>query len=209
MSLSGTCTKPSGSGANACCLPGWPVAVSVASVRPWKDRRALTTSKRTGLGLPGPLAGELDGAFVGLRARVGEEDPHAAAHQPYQLAREFRAVLDVVEVAHVDELAGLLGDRRGDRGMGVPQVDRADPRDEVQVLGSVVVVEAHALAADEQHRLAGVGLHDAGRVVPSDAASSASPIRRPPPRPRGPSRSSCPRPRRCRPQEGARAGPYR
>ena len=32
-----TWRKPSGSGWKASCLVGWPVAWSVASVRPWKD----------------------------------------------------------------------------------------------------------------------------------------------------------------------------
>ena len=36
MSLNGTCRKPSGIGWNGSCFAGWPVAASVASVRPWK-----------------------------------------------------------------------------------------------------------------------------------------------------------------------------
>ena len=36
MSLSGTCGKPSGSGVNERVYASLPVAVTVASVRPWK-----------------------------------------------------------------------------------------------------------------------------------------------------------------------------
>jgi acetylornithine/N-succinyldiaminopimelate aminotransferase len=42
MSLSGTWSNPSGSGANASCLLGWPVAASAPSVRPWNERSAVT-----------------------------------------------------------------------------------------------------------------------------------------------------------------------
>ena len=42
------------------------------------------------------------------------------------------------------------------------------PDDEVEVLAPVVVVEAHALAAHEQHRLAGVRRHVERRVERRD-----------------------------------------
>ena len=40
--------KPSGTGANGACFSGWPVAASVASVRPWKEPSAATTRWRPG-----------------------------------------------------------------------------------------------------------------------------------------------------------------
>ena len=43
-----TWRKPSGSGWNSSCLAGWPVACSVASVRPWNEPKADTTTWRPG-----------------------------------------------------------------------------------------------------------------------------------------------------------------
>ncbi len=41
-----TCRKPSGSGQKTSCFAGWPVACSVARVRPWNDPYTLTTTCR-------------------------------------------------------------------------------------------------------------------------------------------------------------------
>jgi len=43
-SFQATWRNPSGRGWNASCFWGWPVAWRVASVRPWNDPKALTTT---------------------------------------------------------------------------------------------------------------------------------------------------------------------
>ena len=63
-----------GQGQEGRCFSGCPVAARVARVRPWKASQVLTTAYRPG---PGPPAGQLEGALVGLGSRVAEE--HLAA----------------------------------------------------------------------------------------------------------------------------------
>ena len=105
-------------------------------------------------------------------------------------------MFDVEEVAHVREPADLLADRLDHGGVAVPEVDRADARDEVEVLPALVVVEPHPLAAHEHHGLARVHAHVERLVerlrlaellahrphAPSPAASDAGPS---PPLPAG------------------------
>ena len=75
MSLNGTCGKPSGSGVNGVMYASLPVAVTVASVRPWKACSAVMTRVRAVAVALAPFARELDRGLVGLGAAVAEEDP--------------------------------------------------------------------------------------------------------------------------------------
>ena len=89
----GRARSPRAAGANGACFSGWPVAVSVARVRPWNELSALITTWRPA---PGPAPGQLEGALVGLGPRIGEEDlatgpAGAAVDQPVDGARRPRA----------------------------------------------------------------------------------------------------------------------
>ena len=65
-----------------------------------------------------------------------------------------------VQVRRVDERRRLIGHRRGQRRVRVPERRDADARDEIQVRPAVVVEQAHALAALEHHRQPPVDLQD-------------------------------------------------
>ena len=66
-------------------------------------------------------AGELDRALVGLGAGVGEEHLAAAAEQRVEPRRDLRLHVVEVEVRHVQQRAGLVGERVGDRGVRVAE----------------------------------------------------------------------------------------
>ena len=59
----------------------------------------------------------------------------------------------------MQQLGRLVLDGGNQAGLAVADAHHADAAEEVQVLAALVVVQAHALAADELHRLAGKGLH--------------------------------------------------
>jgi hypothetical protein len=107
---------------------------------------------------PVVLAGQLDRALVGLRARVAEE--HAAAERPLRepLGEPYPG-LGVVEVRRVDQAAGLLAQRGHESGVAVADLVHGYAGHEVEVLVALVVPQPRALAAHELHRQAGVGLH--------------------------------------------------
>ena len=111
-----------------------------------------------------PTTRGLDCALVGLGAGIGEEDaPLGARHVGQHVVDalgELAAVLDIVVVAHVDELVCLLLDSRDDFGVVVANAAHADARQEVAVLLAVVVVQARAGTAHELHRLAHERLHE-------------------------------------------------
>ena len=115
----------------------------------------------------GVQARQLDGALVGLGAGVREEGlPRLGArlidvgvqHVRQQLGH-FPAVLDVVVVAHVDELGRLIAHGLHDGGVAVAEAADADAGEEVEVLVAGIVDERHAVAFDEFHGLAGEGAH--------------------------------------------------
>ena len=122
--------------------------------------------------LAGVKARQLDGAFVGLGARVREERlpgglvglRNRLVQQAGQQAGHFAAVFHVVIVAHMHELFGLQGQRRGHGRVAVAQADRADAADEVEVFAAFVVEHRHAAAPHQLHGLAGERAHDIGRL---------------------------------------------
>ncbi len=62
----------------------------------------------------------------------------------------------------MDELFGLVGDRAGHRRMAMPQADRADAGNEVEIFFVLVIENRHAVAGHQLHRFAGKGVHDIG-----------------------------------------------
>ena len=120
---------------------------------------------------PTELAGQLDGALVGLGAGVGEEDlaaPSAAsrggAEQAVEGGGDLRTDRGAEEVRHVQQGGGLLGDGLGDGRMAVTEARDGEPGEEVEVLLAVAVPHPGARAPDELDRRRRVGRHQrAGR----------------------------------------------
>ena len=107
--------------------PGWPVAESAPSVRPWKPPSSATIR-----GPPGRLARELERRLVRLGARVAEERLRAA--EPLGEERgEPQHRLRPVEVRRVPEPVELRV-RGGEwRRVAVAEPDDGDAGDEVEV----------------------------------------------------------------------------
>ncbi len=89
---------------------------------------------------------QLERAFIGFRARVGEEYP-LKARRIRELFYISRLYLGVVVVGHVHKLVYLLAHRFGIYGMIVAEDIGRDARDEVDVSIAVDVEQAVALAA--------------------------------------------------------------
>ena len=94
----------------------------------------------------GVLAGELDLAFVGLGAGVGEEDLIEAAVLDDQL-RSLNSRLIVEVVGAVQNRVGALFEALHDRGMAVTETVDGDTADEVEVLVAVLIEDVSAFAA--------------------------------------------------------------
>ena len=94
----------------------------------------------------GILAGELDLAFVGLSAGVGEEDLVEAAVLDDEL-RGLDGGLIVEVVGAVQDRLGALLEALHDRGMAVAQTVDGDTADEVEVLVAVLIEDVSAFAA--------------------------------------------------------------
>ena len=127
-------------------------------------------AERDDLGLPRPLARELERGLVRLRPRVAEEDT-IGERAGHQLLGQPLARLRAIEVGHMNQPGGERAlDRPADHGMIVAEGVDPDPGDEVQVTRAVLCDELHAFPPDEhgtdpgihaQQRLGGRG--DVGR----------------------------------------------
>ena len=84
----------------------WPVAVRVASVRPWNEPSAETISERAPPWRVAPASRELDRRLVRLGAAVAEEHAVGERVRAEQLG-EPRLRLAVVQVRDVEQLRGL------------------------------------------------------------------------------------------------------
>jgi hypothetical protein len=109
------------------------------------------------------LAGQLDGAFVGLGAAIGEEDTvgRRALDEPLG---QLELRLGVVQAGGVDQLLGLLGHGFDDDRVGVAQDVHSQAGDHVQVRPALVVVDVAALAALEDHGQPGERAHVVARL---------------------------------------------
>jgi hypothetical protein len=88
---------------------------------------------------------ELDRGFHRFGPGVAEEDP-GRERQRHQPIRQRGACLRVVEVARVDELAGLLADGRDDLAVAVAKAVDTHSGGEVEVLPSLAVKQIRAAA---------------------------------------------------------------
>ena len=103
-------------------------------------------------------AEDLDGAFHGLGAGVGEEDAVEAGDLAQALG-QFAGVLVIVEIRGVEEQGGLLLNHLGDARVGVAEGVDADAAEQVEILAVIETVEVAALAASQRQRVTGVGGH--------------------------------------------------
>ncbi len=99
----------------------------------------------------------LDGALDGLGAGVGEE--HLVGERQRAQFRRQRLLLgNAKEVGDVPQLAGLLGERGDERGMGVAEGIDGDATGKIEQPASVGGLDPGALAARERDRGAREGL---------------------------------------------------
>src|SRR5712692_4968851 len=115
--------------------------------------------------MPGaPLPGQLDGALIGLRAAVAQEDlvePGALGQERGQL----RHGLVVVRGAAVDQASGLIVDGVEDDGGGMAEAVHGPALHEIEVLLAVAVPEPRSLALYHDERRASGDLHDLPQVI--------------------------------------------
>ena len=105
-----------------------------------------------------PLARDLDGRLVGLRAAIGEEDAlHARGFQ--QQLGQLELGQGVVEVGGVQEGVRLVRNGRRHGGVGVAEYVDGDPRHEVEVGPARVIPDARAASPHQRQRLTPEGVH--------------------------------------------------
>ena len=111
--------------------------------------------------LPGVAvqARQLQRGFVGFRTGVAEKGALHAG-QTAQTFAQPRLPLDLEHVGGMQQLAGLLGNRRGDLRVGVTQAGHRDARNGVQVLDALGIPKIGSLAPGKRDRLAGIGVHE-------------------------------------------------
>ena len=114
--------------------------------------------------MPAPaaeLAGQLQGALVGLGPGVGEEHLAAAAQQAIERLGDRRPGARCRTGSRRAAAArACVGDRVGDLGVGVAQRRDGEARQEVEVAPALAVLEPRALTGDELDAGRTVGGHD-------------------------------------------------
>jgi len=100
--------------------------------------------------------GQLAGRLVGFGAGVGEEHP-VGEGMVHQLARQAQGRLVGVDVGHVPELAGLLGQGLDQRGMAMAQGTDGNAASEVDVFAIGLIPDARTLSSHRNERGGGVG----------------------------------------------------
>ncbi len=119
-----------------------PVSVPAPGAEPWNERYAVITLCR-----PRQRARELDRVFVRFAAAGGEED--ASALRPRRDLDDRASQLGALVVCQtrgdVRDALRLVGDRRRDDGMRVPEIDRDESRRKIDIALATVVVESRSL----------------------------------------------------------------
>ena len=113
--------------------------------------------------LGGILSCHLDGAFVGFRAGVGEEDLLHAGLLAQQLC-QFRAGLGIVQVGGVLHLAQLFGDSRHPGLVTEAESGDADAAAHIHIRLAVYIHHPAALTGDDLHREPLVGARNVSLV---------------------------------------------
>ena len=108
-----------------------------------------------------PLAGQLDGALVGLGAAVAEEDPpRPGVDEPVKSGRHVGADLVTKQIRDVQQGLGLGIQGVGHSWVGMTERRDGQPGQEVQVLLPLVVPESTPLAPHERHGGRGISGHE-------------------------------------------------
>ena len=110
---------------------------------------------------------QLEGGFVGLRARIAEERLLHTGQRAQALSKSLLPV-DTEHVGGVQQHSRLLGDDGGDLRVGVAQAGDRDTGDGIQMLRALFVPKPRTVAAHEGNRLTGVGAHQVGMGVLHD-----------------------------------------
>ena len=118
---------------------------------------------------PRPLAGELQGALVGLGPRVGEEHlaarrRAATADQAVDGARQLGRHDVAEQVRHVQEGAGLLGQGVRHHGVGVAEGRHRQAREEVEIAPTLGVPQPRPGTSHEGDGRVGIGVHQGTAV---------------------------------------------
>ncbi len=152
-SLYGTCLKPGSSGSKPWWYFSWPVAVTVASVRPWNE--LLRGDDLVAVaGQPCSLAylrASLIAASLASAPELQKNTRSANECSQSSLARWICGA-DVEEVRHVQQRGRLLADRPGHHRDGSGRARSPRCRGEVEVLLAVAVPHPRALAAHQHQR---------------------------------------------------------
>src|SRR5262252_1985540 len=119
--------------------------------------------ERAAFGLPSPLAGELDGAFVRLRPGIGEEHT-LEARVPGEERGQPQGRLIVEGGARRDELARLRGESARDGRRTVAEARDGPALDEVEIALARVVGEPGPLTLDEDDLRPLGDVHEAREV---------------------------------------------
>ena len=133
----------------------------VEGVLQGEDPRPARTAMETG---------DLEGGLVGLGAGVGEErfgDARTGGgeREAIKLLRQAHLGRRGEEVGDMAQHRDLLGDRRHDCGVGVPQAVHGDAGEQVDVLGAIGIPHMGTLAAHENAPRSAEGVHDGIRVA--------------------------------------------
>jgi len=123
---------------------------------------------------PRPAAGQLEGALVGLGARVAEEHPAAdwlaVADEAVEGGGDLGTDGGAVQVRDVQQRAGLVTHGLCNGRVGMAEGGDGEAAEEVEVGPPVAVVEAAALATHERDRRLRIGrhqvLHQGATIVP-------------------------------------------
>ena len=119
------------------------------------ERREDLEAAAANVAAPSPR--ELDRGFVGLGARVAEEN-FPVAEMIREPLGQSRHRLGVEDVGDVRELFGLLLDRAHDARISMAEAGHGEPAEKIQVAVAVGVIEIGACAAHERERQASVDI---------------------------------------------------
>ena len=144
-------------------------ALQVLGVAAGRDGRQRTAVKSAAEGDDAPalrIAGDiviatrrLDRGFARLGAGIAEEHLVGERHADEPLGQALLP-LDAIEIGRVPQLAGLLGQRRDEAWMRVPQHVDGDAGGEVEIAVAGSRDQPGALAPLENEVLAPIGAHD-------------------------------------------------
>ena len=114
-----------------------------------------------------PLARELDGAFVRLRAGIAEHRlPHAGARA--ELFRKQRLRRGIIPVGSVLQLQQLGHHRRLPGRVGKAEAVHRNARAEVDIRLALAVINGAALAAHQDRRMPAIGVFNIGFIQLAD-----------------------------------------